>query len=94
MHGLITYQLSDSTINDDLRSNMLALGYHAQWSSNGKTYKLPDNSVWKKDIESLQRGIDDLTSVVNSINASKGKTVRLIRCIAVPVSPWAGIEGE
>ncbi|MBK6833532.1 MAG: hypothetical protein IPG89_04355 [Bacteroidetes bacterium] len=94
MNSFLVYQISDNSINDTVKAKMKALGYYEAWSSNNINYKLPDYSMWKPNNLSLQKAVEDMQKVILEINSEKGLTVKLLRCVAVPVSPWHAITGE
>lgn len=96
MTSFIVYQLSDHSenINSNLQTRMRGRGYHTAWTSDGVTYRLPSNSMWKVENFNQQTAIDDISTCLNELNAISGSSVRLVRCVAVPVNPWAAIPGE
>jgi hypothetical protein len=96
MEAFITYDVSAR--QDDVKSGMVKLGYSDNWQYlvNGtqKTLYLPNTSLWMSNTE-LQKSYEDITKVIDGLNATKTsqETIRLLRCVSVSRSPWYGIPG-
>lgn len=86
MRALITYDVSGK--QEKVKAKMLAAGYLDYWIFQGKTYNLPNTTLWKKDITE-ETAVNDLVSVVASIPG-----IELQRAVATPCDAWWAIEGE
>ena len=82
---LITYDVSGRQV--EMKSELKTLGYSDSWQASGKTYYLPNTTLWKKDVSASQ-GKTDMINTANKLSIS------LERAIAVEFSSWDGIEGK
>jgi hypothetical protein len=83
--ALVTYDVSAKQI--EVKQKMKDRGYHDHWESNGSTTYLPNTTLWKPDADEVTAR-NDIQSVAILLG------VTLIRAVAVPHSPWAGIQGQ
>lgn len=86
MNAYVTYLISDASSNVLFVQRMMARGYTNAWASNGKTYKLPPNSMWKFNT-TLEQAMQDAQQ------SAKEAYAVLSNLIIVPATPWMGIEG-
>jgi hypothetical protein len=93
MESFITYDVSAR--QNDVKNEMVKLGYADNWRSDNVTYYLPNTSLWKKDKE-LNQAVVDIKNVIDRLNANKTyyqEKIILWRCIVTSANPWAGIPG-
>jgi len=93
MESFITYDVSAR--QNDIKNEMVKLGYSDSWRADNVTYHLPNTSLWRKDKE-LKQAIVDIKNVIDNLNANKStyqEKIILLRCIVTSASPWAGIPG-
>lgn len=92
MEALIIFDVN--TGNNEVKIGLRNLGYHSAWvnTNNKITYYLPDNTVWKPDIE-LSVALTDVQNVIKDLN-NKGGNIILQRCIVVSAHPWDGVPGS
>lgn len=69
-----------------LKDGLRALGYYDSWATEGKTYFLPANAMWKPNWELGQAKVD-------TQRLATSLYIALLRCIVLSVSPWDGIQG-
>jgi GH18 family chitinase len=95
MKAYVTYDVS-SHGQKKVKDAMKDLGYFDNWTSNQKTYYLPNTCLWKKDTSTTQ-ALADIEGVIKKLNLSiplmKDK-IRLERCIVTLCDSWSGIEGD
>jgi hypothetical protein len=91
MNAILIYDVS--TRVDEVKTELLRLGYYERWLSNEKTYILPNSVAWKPNIE-LSAAIEELQGIINRLNSIAGRDrITLLRCISLSANPWSGIEG-
>ncbi len=80
-----------------VRETMRAKGYYYNWNANDKLYILPQNIVWKPNIEFLQAKTD-LSEAIQTLNTARiaaGQSViELLRYVALSATPWDAIQGK
>ena len=92
MNAAIVFDVSSDITT--IKSRLKDMGYWGAWTSNGITYSLPNNSMWKPNCELLQAK-NDIMNIVTTLNIGKlpVDSIILQRCIVFSVTPWEGIEG-
>jgi len=83
--ALITYDVSSKQI--EMKERLKVKGYMDRWLANGRTYYLPNTTLWKQNT-TAEQGKSDMIEVANYLR------INLERAIVVPTSPWSGIEGR
>ncbi|TAK22789.1 MAG: hypothetical protein EPO40_28050 [Myxococcaceae bacterium] len=86
MNALIAYDVSGK--QDKVKKGMQDKGYLDFWTHQGKTYNLPDTTLWKKNT-TLDQAFDDLTAVVDSI-----PVITVQRAVVTPCDEWVAIPGQ
>lgn len=94
MNAFIIFDVSRK--NADVKASLKLMGYHAAWLSNGHTYYLPHNSMWKPNCELAQANNDliDSISKINNRTENIGNPITIDRCIVLSVNPWHGLQGK
>jgi hypothetical protein len=90
MQALIIFDVN--TRNTEVKQGLRTMGYYGAWVTDKVTYTLPNNVVWKPDIE-LSAALKDLQNIINDLN-NRGIRINLERCIVVSAHPWDGIPGS
>jgi len=83
--AMVTYDVSG--MQSAVKQHMVNLGYGDSWLFNGKTFTLPNTTLWKQDA-TLQQAIADIQ------NAADSAGVRLERAVATDEKAWWGIPGQ
>jgi hypothetical protein len=94
MNPFIVFELNDPAQNEIVRNGLAISQYYAAWLSNGIRYELPSNCVWKLNSD-LDTALSDMKNLINSLNQNPQYAgLRLIKCIVLSNTPWAGIPVE
>jgi len=93
MNAFITSDVSGR--QGEVKSAMLANGFHDYWTANNQTYYLPNTCLWKPDSE-LNAALLIMQQVIQNLNWNQPihNQIRLERCIVISATPWDGIPGE
>lgn len=92
MNAFIIFDVSRK--NEDVKASLKLMGYHAAWVSNGHTYYLPHNSMWKPNCELAQANNDLIDSITKINTRSENSPIVIHRCVVVSVNPWHGVQGK
>lgn len=68
MSSMITYDVTKK--HTAIKAALSKKGYHDYWRANGKTYYLPNTSLWKKGV-STATALHDLKKVILEINIKR-----------------------
>jgi hypothetical protein len=85
MEAVVTYDVSGR--QTDVKNNMIGRGYSDAWKSSNVTYHLPNTTLWKGNVASLDTALADIKA------AAAACGVTLERAVAFSSTPWAGIPG-
>lgn len=88
MNAVVIFEVSSQA--DEVIQTLKQNGFHSSWVGGGKPYDLPKYSLWKPDTE-LQASINEVKKTIDEMNAANGSNIVLLKCIALPSSPWSGI---
>jgi len=90
MNPFIVFDVSENATTEVVKE-LLKLGYHQAWLSDGVKYNLPSNCVWKPNSE-LQTGLNDIKKAIADLNAIRmGNPISLLRCMVLSNTPWVSI---
>lgn len=92
MQALIIFDVNDNN-TEKVKAALKNKGYYTVWITTDIkiTYYLPNNTVWKPNIE-LSMALKDINNVIEDLKKS-GNNIILQRCIVVSASPWDGVPG-
>ena len=92
MNAIIIYEISAR--KDEVKTQMVTLGYYARWSANEIIYNLPSQAIWKPNID-LKAALSEFQGVIKRLNAIPNANIITIeRCIVLSVNPWEGMVGN
>lgn len=90
MNAVLIFDVSQE--QQRIKEKLTQIGYYNRWTSKSSSYYLPNNVMWKPNIE-LPQAKKDLETIVATVNNETNLNITIQRLIILSSNPWDGIEG-